>query len=46
MDLSSKSAGSSASSATDKKASPGPTALDEILLSSKRRETKGFQSSI
>ena len=42
----SKSPGNSAPADTDQKKSPKPNALDEILMSSKHREIKGFQSSI
>ncbi|HEY6498387.1 MAG TPA: hypothetical protein VIZ20_03115 [Streptosporangiaceae bacterium] len=46
MDYSIKSAGDGVSAETDQKAPAGPTALDEILTFTKRREVKGFQSSI
>ena len=46
MDYSSKSPGNGAPADTDQKTSLPPTALREILMSSKHREITGFQSSI
>ena len=50
MDHNRESSGNSAPAAgtsgdADRK-TPGPSALDEILMSGKRRETAGFQSGI
>jgi hypothetical protein len=46
MDQTSKSPGNSAPADKDQPTTASPTALDGILMSIKRREIRGFQSSI